>query len=175
MLWGQAAPHSRLAGTAERGALGSAGVPLARHQNVVSCGSDPQRRVIVCCLAPEDGQGFRSTRQLRFRRPSYGIPPKASKGPEGRRRRVLQNPHAWVQTPPSPHLRGFVTRYPRQCLTFCRHACSSHSPDRRHARTSQHPTVRINLPSMHSRTSPARGGKSDQCLSGSARSGAWRR
>ena len=64
----------------------------------------PERwtRVVVCCLAPEDGQGSGSARQPRISRPSYGIRPKASKGPEGRRSRVLQNPHAWVQIPPSP-------------------------------------------------------------------------
>ena len=50
-----------------------------------------RRRSYVCCLAPEDGQGFRSARQLRERRPLYGIRPKASKG-LNRLGRVLQNP-----------------------------------------------------------------------------------
>ena len=64
----------------------------------------PERwtRAIVCCLAREDGQGFRSARQPRISRPLYGIRPTASKGPEGRPRRVLQNPHSWVQIPSSP-------------------------------------------------------------------------
>ncbi len=55
----------------------------------------------VCCLAPEDGQGSGSAGQCEISRPLYGIRRKASKG-LNRRSRVLQNPHAWVQVPPSP-------------------------------------------------------------------------
>lgn len=51
--------------------------------------------IIVCCLAPEDGQGSGFARQHRISRPLYGIRPKASKG-LNRRRRVLQNPQSWV-------------------------------------------------------------------------------
>jgi hypothetical protein len=63
----------------------------------------PERwtRVIVCCLAPEDGQGSGSAGQCETSRPLYGIRRKASKGLI-RRSRVLQNPHSWVQVPPSP-------------------------------------------------------------------------
>jgi len=62
----------------------------------------PGPHVIVRCLAPEDGQGYGSARQPRISRPLYGIRRKASKGPERRRRRVLQNPHAWVPWPACP-------------------------------------------------------------------------
>jgi hypothetical protein len=49
------------------------------------------QRVIVCCLAPEDGQESGSARQPRIKGPLYAIWPKASKGLT-RLRRVLQNP-----------------------------------------------------------------------------------
>ena len=55
----------------------------------------------VCCLGPEDGQGSGSARHVKTRRPLHGIRPKASKF-LFRHCRVLQNPYAWVQIPPSP-------------------------------------------------------------------------
>jgi len=63
----------------------------------------PERltRVIVRCLAPEDGQGSGSAGQCETSRPLYGIRRKASKV-LFRQGRVLQNPHTWVQIPPSP-------------------------------------------------------------------------
>ena len=55
----------------------------------------------VRCLAPEDGQGSGHTREPRISRPLYGIRQEASKV-LFRHSRVLQNPHSWVQVPPSP-------------------------------------------------------------------------
>jgi hypothetical protein len=55
-------------------------------------------RVIVYCLAPEDGQGSRSTKQPRISRPLYGIRPKESKD-LNRGWRVLQNTDTLVPRP----------------------------------------------------------------------------
>jgi hypothetical protein len=55
-------------------------------------------RVVVYCLAPEDGQGSGSDRQPRISRPLFGIRRKASKG-LNRRCWVLKNPHSWVPCP----------------------------------------------------------------------------
>jgi hypothetical protein len=91
----------------------------------------PERltRVIICCLAPEDGQGSGSARQPRISRPLYGIRPKASKG-LNRRRRVLQNPHSRVPRPPTP-----IATLPRHSLMgahsrLCFGPVSPLSPDR---------------------------------------------
>jgi hypothetical protein len=68
----------------------------------------PERltRVIVCCLAPEDGQGSEVNSQVGISRHLHGIRRKVSKGPCGRHSRVLQNPHAWAMVPPSPPEQG---------------------------------------------------------------------
>ena len=79
-------------------------------------------RVIVCCLAPEDGQGSGSARQWENSRPLYGIRPKASKG-LNRLRRVLQNPHSWVPCPAAKrsgksHRRLLIEAISRQLSAF---------------------------------------------------------
>jgi hypothetical protein len=66
---------------------------------------DGLTRAIVCCLAPEDGQGFWSVRQSENGRPLHGIRPNVNKGLT-RRRRVLQNPHSRVRIPSSPPGQG---------------------------------------------------------------------
>jgi len=69
------------------------------------------KRRYVRCLAPEDGQGSGSAGHYRKPRKLPGIWPKAYKG-LNRLGQVLQNPHSWVQVPPSPPcpdrlIRGF--------------------------------------------------------------------
>jgi hypothetical protein len=114
--------------------------------------------VVFCCLAPEDGQGSGSARQWESSRPLYGIRPKASKG-LNRLSRVLQNPDAWVQIPPSPPLlgRSAIARFARWQAEESRGAAEGQIPPSPLGNSRQRRTTSMCLVALPRRSvSPAR-------------------